>query len=72
MKALEFKTQLKNNRIEIPKNLHKLVNTSKNKDVRVILLMDEPDQNENDDFKNLVREQFLKGYAKTDSIYDQD
>jgi len=68
MRAVEFKTKLKNNRIQIPKKLHKQVNTSKNKDVRVIVLMDE--QNQKDDFQFLSREQFLKGYAKTDSVYD--
>ncbi len=70
MKAVEFKTKLKNNRIEIPKKLHKQVTTSKNKDVRVILLMDEPSQNGKDDFSTLTREQFLDGYAKSDSVYD--
>ena len=70
MKAVEFKTKLKNNRIQIPKKLHNQVTTSKNKNVRVIVLMDEPDQKEKDDFQHLSKEQFLKGYAKTDSVYD--
>jgi protein-tyrosine-phosphatase len=68
MRVVEFKTKLKNNRIQIPKKLHKQVNTSKNKDVRVIVLMDE--QNQKDDFQLLSKEQFLKGYTKTDSVYD--
>ncbi len=68
MRAVEFKTKLKNNRIEIPKKLHKQVNTSKNKDVRVIVLMDE--QNQEEDFKLLSTKQFLKGYVKSDSVYD--
>ncbi len=70
MRAVEFKTKLKNNRIEIPKKLHKQVTTSKNKDVRVIVLMDEQDQKGKEDFQLLSTEQFLKGYAKTDSVYD--
>ncbi len=70
MRAVEFKTKLRNNRIQIPKKLHKQVNTSKNKDVRVIVLMDERSQNEKDEFQLLFTEQFLRGYAKTDSVYD--
>ena len=60
MRAVEFKTKLKNNRIQIPKKLHKQVNASKNKDVRVIVLIDDQSQNEND-FQLLSTEQFLKG-----------
>ena len=70
MKAVEFKTKLKNNRIQIPKKWHKHVTSSKNKNVRVIVLMDEQSPLEKDDFKNLTKEQFLKGYSKKDSVYD--
>ncbi|MFM9839810.1 MAG: hypothetical protein ACKVOQ_16210 [Cyclobacteriaceae bacterium] len=70
MKAVEFKTKLKNNRIDIPKKLHKQVTLSKNKDVRVIVLIDEPIQKMKDDFIRLTQKQFLKGYAKSDAIYD--
>ena len=42
--------------------------SSKNKDVRVIVLINEPKAEEA--FSKLSREQFLKGYSKSDSIYD--
>lgn len=70
MKAVEFKTKLKNNRIEIPKKLHKQIISSKNSDVRVIVLMDDINQKIKDDFSTLTHDQFLKGYAKSDSVYD--
>jgi hypothetical protein len=70
MKAVEFKTKLKNNRILIPKKLQKQITTPKNRDVRVIVLMDER-AGEKDDFQLLSKEQFLKGYSKADSVYDQ-
>lgn len=70
MKAVEFKTKIKNNRIEIPKKLHKQIISSKNSDVRVIVLMEDINQKSKEDFSILVRDQFLKGYAKTDSVYD--
>ncbi len=69
MRAVEFKTKIKNNRIQIPKNLYKQVNTSPYKDVKVMVLMDE--QNQKEDFQLLSIKQFLKGYAKTDSAHDQ-
>ncbi len=69
MRAVEFRTKLKNNRIDIPKKLQNQVNTSKNQDVRVIVLI-EDNGKEKDDFQLLSTEEFLKGYAKTDSVYD--
>ena len=71
MKAVEFKTKLKNNRIQIPKKFQKQVTTSKNQDVRVIVLLDEPIQKDEDDFQYLSKAQFLKGYDKSDSVYDR-
>lgn len=70
MKALEFIAKIKNNRIEIPKKLHKQVISSKNSDVRVIVLMEDNSQKSNDGFSILAREKFLKGYSKSDSVYD--
>lgn len=69
MKAIEFKTKLRNNTILIPKKIHKQITNQKNKDVRVIVLMEEQ-TSEDADFQSLSREQFLKGYAKSDAIYD--
>ncbi len=70
MRAVEFKTKLRKNGIQIPKKFHKQVVASTNKDVRVIVLMDDQTQNGKDDFQFLSKQQFLKGYAKTDSVYD--
>ena len=70
MKALEFKTKIKTNRIEIPKKLHKQVISSMNRDVRVIVLMEDINQKSKDDFSSLASEEFLGGYAKSDSVYD--
>jgi len=66
MKAVEFKTRLKDNVIRVPENL----NLSENKDVRVILLFEEKENQDAGDFRNLVNEQFLAGYSESDSIYD--
>lgn len=66
---LTFKTKLKNNTIIIPKKFHKQITTPKNKNVRVIVLMEEQAKGE-DEFQLISKEQYLKGYSKTDSVYD--
>jgi hypothetical protein len=66
MKAIEFKTRLKHQSIQVPDDLSSII--SKNKDVRVIILFDE--EAETDSYKNMVNEEFLEGYSNSDSIYD--
>jgi hypothetical protein len=41
-----------------------------NKDVRVIILFEEKENQDAVDFRNLVNEQFLAEYSESDSIYD--
>jgi hypothetical protein len=69
MKAVEFKSKLKNKTIEIPDSLSSEL--SGEKEIRVIVLYEEENQVEKD-FQNLVREQFLSGYSESDSIYDDE
>lgn len=64
MRAVEFKAKLRNNRIEIPRKFQKQMRIMPNKDVRVIVLMDD------DDFNVIAQDQFLNGYAKSDAVYD--
>jgi hypothetical protein len=70
MKALEFKSKLKNKTIEIPDNLSSEL--SGEKEIRVIVLYEEEENQVEKDFQNLVREQFLSGYSESDSIYDDE
>jgi DNA-binding transcriptional regulator/RsmH inhibitor MraZ len=70
MKAIEFKSKLSKNRILIPKKIQSELQDTKEKDVLVILLFDDSDMNVDLDFKKIVAEQFAKGYADSDSIYD--
>lgn len=39
-------------------------------DVPVIVLMDDFEKDEEDEFKFLARTQFFEGYDKADSVYD--
>ena len=70
MKALEFKSKLKNKAIEVPDNLSSEL--SGQKEIRVIVLYEEKEDQDEKDFQNLAREQFLAGYSKSDSIYDDE
>ena len=70
MKAVEFKSQLKNKTIQIPDSLSSEL--SGGKEIRVIVLYEEEENQGETDFQNLVREQFLAGYSESDSIYDDE
>ena len=70
MKAVEFKTRIKNQQILIPSEMQSQLKT--NKDVRVIVLIDEPDAYENLSFQQTAQEQFFKGYSDSDSVYDNN
>jgi hypothetical protein len=69
MKAIEFTSQVRNNSIRVPQHLGSELSGSKN--LRVIVLYEEDDPEE-DDFQNLSQEQFIKGYSESDSIYDKE
>jgi hypothetical protein len=70
MRALEFKSKIKNNKILIPKKLQSELYTKDDKDVRVIVLVDDSDIYDDVIFHQTTQSQFLKGYADSDSIYD--
>ncbi len=71
MRALEFKTRIKNNQIQIPTGVQSALKTNKDKEIRVIVLLDDPDDSEDYIVRKTTSAQFLKGYAESDSIYDK-
>ncbi len=71
MKALEFETELTDNTIHIPENFQLELSLSKDKHVRVIVLIgDNAKKDEETEFTNALNNQFLKGYDEADSVYD--
>ena len=70
MRALEFKTRIKNNQIQIPVGVQSELRTNKDKDIRVIVLLDDSDNYDDFVFQKTSSAQFLKGYADSDSVYD--
>ena len=70
MKAVEFETELTDNTIQIPENFQLELSLSKDKHVRVIVLIDEFEKNDEIEYKNMLRDRFLSGYDESDSVYD--
>ncbi len=71
MRALEFKSKIKNNQILIPTKLQSELKSNDDKAVRVIVLVDDSDIYDDLIFEQATQSQFLKGYADSDSIYDK-
>jgi hypothetical protein len=70
MKALEFKAKIKNNRIQIPARIQTELEKNQDRDVRIIVLIDDSEKNDDMIVKQASTAHFLQGYAKSDSIYD--
>lgn len=70
MRALEFKSKIKNNQILIPTKIQSELKTKDEKEVRVIVLMDDSDIFDDLIFQKTTKNQFLKGYAASDAVYD--
>ena len=72
MEAIEFKSKIDKESIKIPEHVKSQLIKSDNKNVRVIVLLDNSDITEEKVYQNFVSEEFLKGYADSDSIYDNE
>jgi hypothetical protein len=70
MRAIEFKSKIKNNQIQIPIKIQSELKSDQDKDIRVIVLVDDSEIYDNLLFQDSASSQFLKGYADSDSIYD--
>jgi hypothetical protein len=71
MKALEFKTRIKNNQIQIPLYIQSELKPDNDRDIRVIVLFDDSENNDDLLVKEASAAHFLKGFAESDSIYDK-
>lgn len=68
MKAIEFQSHIGDNlTFEIPPEI--IAQLKKAPSFRVIVLI--PESDVDNDWAQLAQEQFVKGYAPADSIYDQ-
>ncbi len=70
MRALEFKSKIKNNQISIPARIQSELKSKQDKNVRVIVLIDDSEMDDDLIFQQTTQSQFLSGYSDSDSIYD--
>ena len=70
MRAIEFKTCIKENSILIPRKIQPQFYGNAHNRVRVVVFMEDSEIYDEKAYRQLARNQFLKGYAETDSIYD--
>ena len=70
MRTIEFKTRLRKNNIHIPKEIQPELRSSDEKNIRVMIFLEDSDDVSDLTLKQVTTEQFLKGYADSDSIYD--
>jgi len=68
MKALEFKSKIKNNQILIPTRIRSELKCKQDKDVRVIVLINDSDTYDDLVFQETTQSRFLNGYSDSDSI----
>lgn len=70
MRALEFKSKIKNNQILIPERIQFEFRSKQNRNVRVIVLIDDSDTYDDLIFKEATQNHFVNGYSDSDSVYD--
>ena len=70
MKAIEFKSKIQENRIMIPRRIQQELVVERDKNVRVVVFVEDNDIYDEKAFRREAKAQFLNGYADSDSIYD--
>jgi hypothetical protein len=67
MRAIEFRSTIRENRISIPRSKQSEFIFGCDKKVRVVVFLEDTDEKA---YRQMTKSQFLKGYADSDSIYD--
>ena len=70
MRAIEFKSKIRENRILIPRRIQSELTVGHEKNVRVVVFVEDSDVYDEKSYRQMAKTQFLKGYADSDSIYD--
>ena len=70
MRAIEFKSKIRENRILIPRRIQSELIAGYDKSVRVVVFVEDSDIYDEKTYRQMAKAQFLKGYADSDSIYD--
>ena len=70
MRAIEFKSKIKENKILIPHRKQSELFVKSEKTVRVVVFVEDSEFYSEKAYRQMTKSQFLKGYAESDSIYD--
>ena len=70
MRAIEFKSKIRENKILIPRRKQSELFVGSNKTVRVVVFIEDSEVYNEKAYRQMTKSQFLKGYAVSDSIYD--
>ena len=70
MRAIEFKSKIRDNRILIPRRLRQALITEQDKNVRIVVFVKDSDVYDEKAYRQMTKAQFLKGYTDSDTIYD--
>ena len=71
MRAIEFKSKIRENKIMIPRRMQSQFYNGYDKTVRVVVFLEDRDVYEDKAYRQMTKSQFLKGYANSDAIYDE-
>jgi len=70
MRAIEFKTKIRENKILIPRRIQSELIDGHDKKIRVVIFVEDSDIYDEKTYRQIAKSQFLNGYADSDSIYD--
>jgi len=70
MRAIEFKSKIRENKILIPRRIQPELNTVYDKSIRIVVFVEDSDVYDEKAYRNMTKSQFFKGYADSDSVYD--
>ena len=70
MRAIEFKSKIRENKIIIPRKMQSELIAQSDKTIRVIVFVEDPNIYDEKAYSQMTKSQFLQGYADSDSIYD--
>ena len=70
MRAIEFKSKIRDNRILIPRRVRQELITEQDKNVRIVIFVKDNDMYNEKAYRQMTKSQFLKGYADSDAVYD--
>ena len=70
MRAIEFKSKIRENKILIPRKLRPELITERDKRIRIIVFVEDSDVYNEKAYRKMTKSQFLNGYTDSDSVYD--